>query len=566
MVLFINSHSINSTISSMNHLGSATIIATMLMTTPMAMASARQAMSTSTPAVPVLTRLASSPAERIVMLGRGQEATLKRLTVDLSGTSRPADVTAVSLYLAADSIGFPADKLLARVETLGRARVELPVNTTVSADTTYMWVGVTLRDSVDLSHRVALRVVSASTDRGNIKLPRREPKPHRIGVAVRRKGGEDGVASSRIPGLATAADGTLLAVYDARYDSSRDLQGNIDIALQRSTDGGATWLPMQRVLDMGCWGGLPEKYNGVSDATLLVDRRTGRIFVAGLWMHGALDADGKWIEGLNDKSKYWIHQWKARGSQPGTGVKQTCQFLITQSDDNGLTWSFPHDITPATKRPEWWLYAPAPGQGITLSDGTLVLPTQGRDSEGLPFSNITYSRDGGKSWTASNPAYSDVTECNAVELTDGTVMLNMRDNRNRGHIDPNGRRVCTTTDLGTTWTEHPTSRRALIEPTCMASLHRHDYTDAAGRPASVLLFANPPHHKLRKNLTLKASFDDGLTWPESHALLFDETKGFGYSSITSVDPTTIGILYESGLADLVFIRLKLNEILSPQTR
>ena len=37
------------------------------------------------------------------------------------------------------------------------------------------------------------------------------------------------------------------------------------------------------------WGGLPEKYNGVSDACILVDEKTGDIYVAGLWMHGVLD-------------------------------------------------------------------------------------------------------------------------------------------------------------------------------------------------------------------------------------------------------------------------------------
>ena len=57
-----------------------------------------------------------------------------------------------------------------------------------------------------------------------------------------------------------------------------------------------------------------------------------------------------------------------------------------------LSWGFPDNITSKTKRPEWWLFAPAPGQGITLTDGTLVFPTQGRDENGLPFSNITYSK------------------------------------------------------------------------------------------------------------------------------------------------------------------------------
>ena len=95
----------------------------------------------------------------------------------------------------------------------------------------------------------------------------------------------------------------------------------------------------------------------------------------------------------------------------------------------------------------------------------------------------------------------------------------------------------------------------------MASLYRHDYTNPDGTPASVLLFANPDHHKVRRNLTLKASFDDGMTWPEANRIVFDETRGMGYSSITSVGPEGIGILYESGLADMVFIRIDLNEIL-----
>ena len=38
---------------------------------------------------------------------------------------------------------------------------------------------------------------------------------------------------------------TLLAIFDARYDYPRDLQGNIDIALHRSTDKGSTGNPFK---------------------------------------------------------------------------------------------------------------------------------------------------------------------------------------------------------------------------------------------------------------------------------------------------------------------------------
>ena len=369
------------------------------------------------------------------------------------------------------------------------------------------------------------------------------------------------IVSSRIPGLATSNNGTLLAIFDARYDLTRDLQGNIDIALHRSFDKGLTWQPIQTVLDMGEWGGLPQKFNGVSDACILVDKNTNDIYIAGLWMHGALDDNGKWIEGLNENSTYWIHQWRKKGSQPGIGLKETCQFLITKSTDDGLTWSFPDNITGKTKRPEWWLFAPAPGQGITLADGTLVFPTQGRDEKGTAFSNITYSKDHGKTWMTSNPAYSNVTECNAAQLSDGTVMLNMRDNRNRGNKEVNGRRICTTTDLGETWTEHSTSRKALVEPTCMASLHRHDYT-VGGEKRSILLFANPSDYETRDKLTLKVSFDDGMTWPEKYWILFDQYRSAGYSSITSIDENSIGILYESSQANMAFIKIDLTEILN----
>lgn len=56
-----------------------------------------------------------------------------------------------------------------------------------------------------------------------------------------RHAGDDGSAAFRIPGLVTTNKGTLLGVYDVRYNSSVDLQEHIDIGLSRSTDGGKTW-------------------------------------------------------------------------------------------------------------------------------------------------------------------------------------------------------------------------------------------------------------------------------------------------------------------------------------
>jgi sialidase-1 len=212
------------------------------------------------------------------------------------------------------------------------------------------------------------------------------------------------------------------------------------------------------------------------------------------------------------------------------------------------------------KKKDWWLWAPAPGHGITLQDGTLLLPTQGRDADGKPFSNITYSKDGGNTWITSNPASSNTTENMAVQLANGSIMLNIRDNRNRTDMsENNGRSVYTTGNLGKTWQEHPTSRAVLIESTCMASIHKHIYFEN-GIQKSVLLFSNPNTKQGRHHTTIKVSFDDGNTWPEKCWLLLDAEKSRGYSCLTSIDEKTIGILYEGSQADMTFESIPLNEI------
>ena len=513
------------------------------------------------PVLPVLTKKATNPVTKIELIRgeAGEEYALREVVLNLNGTTDLSDIEEVGLY-PSDEKGFLDPAQPFATERTIAPEVRISLDQPVQADTLTLWVSLRLKEKVDLTHRYQAACAGIQTNKGWLQLPEGEPVGLRAGVAVRQQG-QDGVHTSRIPGLTTSKKGTLLAIFDARRESSRDLQGDIDICLHRSFDGGQTWQPIQTVLDQGEWGGMPEKYNGVSDANILVDERTGDIYVAGLWMYGVLDGEtGKWVPGLTQDSTRWIHQWRAKGSQPGFGVKETSQFLIAKSTDDGATWSEPINITRQTKRQAWWLFAPAPGHGITLRDGTLVFPTQGRDEKGGAFSNITWSKDGGKSWTTSEPAYTDVTECMAVELTDGSVMLNMRDNRNRGNKEVNGRRICVTKDLGKTWIEHPTSRKALIEPTCMGSIHRHTYR-IDGQERSVLLFVNPEAYATRDHITLKVSYDDGDSWPEERKILLDEYSGRGYSCITSVDEQTIGILYESSQADMVFQQVKLNELL-----
>ncbi|MCM8530026.1 MAG: glycoside hydrolase [Lentisphaeraceae bacterium] len=455
------------------------------------------------------------------------------LSFDLSHSTDFSNVESLFLVAGRQSRFSTKLKVIAKATDI-QETVSLQLTEKVKAVTVF----VKMKSTTDLLSKLSVKLVGSKK---NYK--------HRFAVSLVD---ETLVKGARIPGIVTTPKGTLLAVYDARYDQVKDLQGHMDIALNRSTDGGQTWSPMQKIIDMGEWGGLPEKYNGVSDACIVVDDQTGKVFVTGLWMHGVKDKTGKWIG-----AKGWNHQWRQGGSMPGLEPKETSQFMMVESTDDGVTWSTPKNLTKELKKPEWVLFAPAPGRGITMKNGTLVMPTQGRLADGIPFSNFIYSQDKGKTWQVSEPAHTDTTECQIVELKDGSLMLNMRDNRNNTAKDlaSAGRSVYVTSDLGKTWKMHPTSRKALPEPVCCAGFLAHG-------PQNLLVFSNPPTLRSglgRRRMTMKFSLDQGMTWPEKHHLLLDDVKG-AYSCLTSVSEDVIGILYEGSQARMTFMKVPLQDV------
>jgi sialidase-1 len=474
---------------------------------------------------------------RIETSGSLQPLHLKALEVSLRGTSDIADIESVQVISTGQSEtfshlspAFASSLTNASDDTLSFSFA--PAFCTLSEGVNYVWVAGKLKSNANIDNRVGASCQSLQFSSGQTVRLNHESTNQRMGIAL-RNGGDDGVDTYRIPGLATSNRGTLIAVYDIRYRNGGDLPGDIDVGMSRSIDGGRTWAPMKIVMDKG--NDPAHRYDGIGDPAVLVDRVSGTIWVAALWSHG---------------NRGWS------GSGPGLTPDETGQLVLVRSDDDGITWSQPINITSQVKQSPWCLVLQGPGKGVTMRDGTLVFAAQYQDSldnKRLPYSTIIYSSDRGETWQAGTGAFGDTTEAQVVESEPGVLMLNCRYNRASTRV------VMTTTDLGKTWSKHPTSESALIEPrACMASLI--DVGREISKDSGWLLFSNPDSPSQRQRITIKASPDRGLTWPKPNQVLLDEGIGAGYSCMTMIDANTVGIVYEGSQAHLTFQRIALSDL------
>lgn len=400
----------------------------------------------------------------------------------------------------------------------------------------YFWVSLRMKPNASVRSKISAEIVDVKLDGKSVAFEQvNKLDAHYLGIGVRHSG-DDGVESYRIPGLVTTNAGTLLGVYDVRHNNSADLQEYVEIGLSRSTDGGQTWEKMRIPMSFGEYGGLPKAQNGCGDPAILVDKQTGTIWIVAAWTHGM----------------GWNRAWT--NSMPGMDKEHTAQLVMVKSEDDGRTWSEPINVTEQMKDPSWYFFFQGPGRGITMDDGTLVFASQYIGKDKIPNAGIMYSKDHGKTWKVSKHARTNTTESQVAEIAPGVLMLNMRDNRG------GSRAVSTTTDMGETWKEHESSRTALPESICMASLiHVKAKDNVLGK--DILLFSNPNTTEGRHSMTIKASLDGGYTWLSENQLLVDSGSSWGYSCLSMIDQETVGILYEGSVAHMTFQAINLKDII-----
>ena len=322
--------------------------------------------------------------------------------------------------------------------------------------------------------------------------------------------GSEGYQCFRIPAIVTTTEGTLLAFAEGRKNGCSDT-GDIDLVMKRSEDHGLTWSALKVIRDDGetvCGNPAP-----------VVDESTGSIHLLSTWNLGE-DHEREIIDGLSEDTR---------------------RVFVMNSTDDGLSWSEPLEISASVKQENWTWYATGPCHGIQLKQGSakgrMLIPCDHIEAGSKKYySHTIYSDDHGKSWKLGGSTPQDqVNECTVAELSDGRVILNMR-NYDRTQ---KSRKIAFSRDGGITWGDI-TSDRVLIEPICQASL-LSVFTKEGSKHR--LYFMNPAHEDKRQNLTLRISQDEGLSWTVSRVLY---TGPGAYSDLTLLGNGNIGCLFEAG--------------------
>lgn len=318
-------------------------------------------------------------------------------------------------------------------------------------------------------------------------------------------------------------NGRVVTMADNRFNHNGDLPNHIDVYERHSDDNGATWSTHKMVVGTEADHALVGGGHGFGDVSLVEC------------------ASGKIVAIMVGGPGYFA-------STPSNPIVPT----IITSTDGGDTWSAPRTLTDELYKTTYKEGAvqgsfAGSGRGLMLQrqkdeqlNGRIMFAMSHRFANNNVQEYIIYSDDEGDTWKFSTQsAYSGGDESKLVELADGTVMISVRQNGQRGYNK--------STDGGVTWGTQ--AKWADIDGNAcngdILYVNKH-----------VMLHSYPNNGK-RKNVTIKASFDGGKSWSNPYVVCAPSSC---YSTMDVTKDGDIAIFYEDNACSTGFV---LNYVVLP---
>uniref|UniRef100_UPI003FEDB374 sialidase family protein n=1 Tax=Alloprevotella sp. TaxID=1872471 RepID=UPI003FEDB374 len=318
-------------------------------------------------------------------------------------------------------------------------------------------------------------------------------------------------------------NGRVVTMADNRFNHNGDLPNHIDVYERHSDDNGATWSTHKMVVGTDADHALVGGGHGFGDVSL-VECASGKIVAIMVGGPGYFQ------------------------STPSNPIVPT----IITSTDGGDTWSAPRTLTDELYKTTYKEGAvqgsfAGSGRGLMLQrqkdeqlNGRIMFAMSHRFGKNNVQEYIIYSDDEGNTWKFSTQsAYSGGDESKLVELADGTVMISVRQGGQRGYNK--------STDGGVTW---GTQAKWADISGCACNADILYVNDR-------VLLHSYPNNGSRKNLTIKASFDDGKSWSSPYVVC---APGASYSTMDVTKDGDIAIFYEDNACSTGFV---LNYVVLP---
>ena len=304
------------------------------------------------------------------------------------------------------------------------------------------------------------------------------------------RNGERGYPFFRIPSLLRVSSTLLLAFAEAR--SQRQDHGNVAIVVKSSTDAGASWSELREVhAEQRTTIGNPCPLYDSPDIVLFFCRENERIFE-------------------------------------------------TRSTDSGTSWSMPRELQGWSRPPSWQWLAAGPPAALVTSSGRWVLPCDGLTGSKQIykaksiFSFVLFSDDRGESWRQGS-LIEGGNECQAVELADGSLLLNMRSTEMV-------RLQARSLDGGESWSVARPATPPVHDGNCQGSTIALDQSATRARRLNGVPLLATSTDAGRKVLTARSSIDGGESW-QTHSIV--ERGPAAYSALVDLGRGVVGCLYET---------------------